>query len=235
MSMAKGIRRQWILIGLMVMSLTGGSLHAEEANVNPGINQYYYDAEFERWVNVFERPGRELYDRRHEIVKALELRPGMAVADIGAGTGLFTRLFSRQVGKSGRVYAVDISENFVRSIEGIAQDQGLDNIQGIVNTDKSTGLAANSIDLAFLADTYHHFEYPQNMLASIHRALRPGGRLVIIDFRKQPGISSSWVMSHVRADQTVVTWEVEKARFELVSDSSLLKSNYFLSFVKSDQ
>jgi len=233
--MAKAIRWQRLLIGLMVMSLPWATLFAEEANVNPGINQYYYDAEFERWVNVFERPGRELYDRRHEIVKALELRPGMAVADIGAGTGLFTRLFSKQVGKSGRVYAVDISENFVRSIERIAQEQGLENIQGLVNTDKSTALAVNSIDLAFLADTYHHFEYPQTMLASIHRALRPGGRLVIIDFRKQPGISSSWVMSHVRADQAVVTREVEKAGFVLVSDSSLLKINYFLSFVKSDQ
>lgn len=235
MPVAKGIKGQLLLIGFLVMTLPWGSLPAEEANVNPGINQYYYDAEFERWVTVFERPGRELYDRRHEIIQALDLRPEMAVADIGAGTGLFTRLISRQLGKSGRVYAVDISENFVRSIEGLAREQGLDNIQGIVNTDKTTGLPANSIDLAFLADTYHHFEYPQTMLGSIHRALRTGGRLVIIDFRKQPGVSSSWVMSHVRADQPAVVREVEEAGFSLVSDSSLLSTNYFLSFVKADQ
>ncbi len=216
------------------MGLVWTPLYAEEANVNPGINQYYYDAEFERWVSVFERPGRELYDKRQEIVQALGLQPGMAVADIGAGTGLFTRLFSGKVGVQGRVYAIDISENFVRSIEAMARQQGLDNIQGIVNTDKSTGLPASSIDLAYLADTYHHFEYPRTMLASIHAALREGGQLVIIDFRKQPGVSSSWVMSHVRADKNTVIQEVESAGFKLIADSDLLETNYFLSFIKRD-
>jgi len=232
--MVRSVDRRGLLIGVLLMGLVWAPLYAEEANVNPGINQYYYDAEFERWVNVFERPGRELYDKRHEIVQALELKPGMAVADIGAGTGLFTRLFSRKVGVQGRAYAIDISENFVRSIEGMARQQGLDNIQGIVNTDKSTGLPASSIDLAYLADTYHHFEYPRTMLASIHAALRDGGQLVIIDFRKQPGVSSSWVMSHVRADKNTVIQEVESAGFKLISDSDRLKTNYFLSFVKRD-
>lgn len=232
--MLKHVDRRGLLLGVILMGLVWTPLYAEEANVNPGINQYYYDAEFERWVSVFERPGRELYDKRQEIVQALGLQPGMAVADIGAGTGLFTRLFSGKVGVQGRVYAIDISENFVRSIEAMARQQGLDNIQGIVNTDKSTGLPASSIDLAYLADTYHHFEYPRTMLASIHAALREGGQLVIIDFRKQPGVSSSWVMSHVRADKNTVIQEVESAGFKLIADSDLLETNYFLSFIKRD-
>lgn len=219
-----------MFLALCLMTLTIG---AEEKNVNPGINEYYNDAEFQRWVSVFERPGREVYDKRHTIVESLDLIPGMVVADIGAGTGFYTHLFAEAVGDSGKVYAVDISENFIENILRIAKKQGLINIEGIISTPTSAGLAPASIDLAFICDTYHHFEYPQTMLASIHKSLRPGGKLVIIDFRKQPGVSSRWVMSHVRASEVTVIKEVETAGFRLVAQHNLLHSNYFLTFVKN--
>lgn len=219
-----------MFLALCLMTLTIG---AEEKNVNPGINEYYNDAEFQRWVSVFERPGREVYDKRHTIVESLDLIPGMVVADIGAGTGFYTHLFAQAVGDSGKVYAVDISENFIENILRIAKKQGLKNIEGIISTPTSAGLAPASIDLAFICDTYHHFEYPQTMLASIHKSLRPGGKLVIIDFRKQPGVSSGWVMSHVRANEVTVIKEVEAAGFRLVAQQDLLLSNYFLTFVKN--
>ena len=219
-----------MLLTLCLMALPIG---AEEKNVNPGINEYYNDAEFQRWVSVFERPGREVYDKRHTIVESLDLIPGMVVADIGAGTGFYTHLFAEAVGDSGKVYAVDISENFIENILRIAKKQGLINIEGIISTPTSAGLAPASIDLAFICDTYHHFEYPQTMLASIHKSLRPGGKLVIIDFRKQPGVSSGWVMSHVRANEVTVIKEVEAAGFRLMAQQDLLLSNYFLTFVKN--
>ena len=158
------------LVLLLALSLEIASLDAAEQNVNPGINRYYYHAEFEHWVNVFERPGREVYDKREAIVAELGLNPGMTVADIGAGTGFFTHIFAKQVGSSGRVYAVDISENFIRNILQRTKAQDLNNIEGIVNDQQETKLPANSVDLAFLCDTYHHFEYPQTMLASIYKA-----------------------------------------------------------------
>ena len=96
-----------IFLALCLMAIPIG---AEEKNVNPGINEYYNDAEFQRWVSVFERPGREVYDKRHTIVESLDLIPGMVVADIGAGTGFYTHLFAEAVGDSGKVYAVDIFE-----------------------------------------------------------------------------------------------------------------------------
>jgi predicted methyltransferase len=219
---------------LFALSLGTTALIAAEQNVNPGINNYYYDAEFEHWVSVFERPGREVYDRRHDIVNALRLKPGMAVADIGAGTGFYTHLFAKQVGNSGQIYAVDISENFVQNILRAAKAQGLDNVKGIVNNQQNTKLPTNSVDLAFICDTYHHFEYPQTILASIHQALRPGGQLIIIDFRKQHGVSSGWVMSHVRANEATVIREVESAGFRLTEKSQLLHENYFLKFTKND-
>jgi len=219
-----------MFLTLCVVTLPIG---AEEKNVNPGINQNYYDAEFQRWVNVFERPGREVYDKRHTIVSSLALKPGMEIADIGAGTGFYTHLFAEVAGDSGKVYAVDISENFIENILRIAKKQGLNNIEGIISTPTSAELALASIDLAFICDTYHHFEYPQTMLASIHQALRPGGQIVIIDFRKQPGVSSGWVMSHVRANESTVIKEVEAAGFRLVAQQDLLHSNYFLTFEKN--
>lgn len=218
-----------VLIGFVINPVA-----AKEQNVNPGINEYYYDAEYEHWVSVFERTGREVYDKRQAVVAALELQPGMRVADLGAGTGFYTFLFAQQVGESGRVYAVDISENFVAHIQQIARSRNLHNIEGIVNSQQSTKLPAESLDLIFVCDTYHHFEYPNTMLASIHQALRRNGQLVIIDFRKQPGTSTSWVMSHVRADEEAVISEVETAGFKLLEQPTLLRENFFLKFVKID-
>ncbi|MFO8024778.1 class I SAM-dependent methyltransferase [Thiohalophilus sp.] len=218
-----------MLLGLTLLLPATSPLNAQES-VNPDINRHYQDPDFERWQSTFERPGREVYDRRHAIVDALELEPGIRIADVGAGTGLFTRLFAKQVGDTGKVYAVDIAENFVENVLRTSREQGLNHVEGVVNDQKSTRLPEQSVDWVFLSDTYHHFEYPGDMLASIHRALRPGGKLAIIDFRKQPGRSSSWVMSHVRANKDQVIDEVTDAGFELERDLPLLEENYFLIF-----
>jgi predicted methyltransferase len=154
----------------------------------------------------------------------------MAVADIGAGTGLFTLQFARAVGPDGRVYAVDLAPNFVAGVLARARAEGLANVAGIVNSERDVALPAASIDLAFICDTYHHFEYPGDTLASIRRALRPGGTLLLVDFRREPGSSSSWVMGHVRAGREQVIAEVEAAGFRLLADEGLLRSNYFLRF-----
>jgi ubiquinone/menaquinone biosynthesis C-methylase UbiE len=227
------LHRRLFLFSLLVLLLAAGTLAAQEQSVRPGINRSYEHPNWQQWVNTFERRGREVYERRHAIVAASAVRPGMAVADIGAGTGLFTRLFARAVAPGGTVYAVDISDTFVENILRTCRAQGLDNVQGIVNTPHDTGLAEDKIDLAFVTATYHHFEYPDDMLASIHRALRRNGRLIIIDFRRDPRISSRWVMSHVRGDRQQVIREVQAAGFRLLDDKPLLRTNYFLEFKKS--
>ena len=220
---------------LTVPALPDSGLQAvEERSVSPGINSYYRDPDWQQWVNTFERPGREVYDRRHAIIDASGVRPGDVVADIGAGTGLFTRLFAERVGPEGKVYAVDISQTFIRNIMWAAGEHGYSNIEGIVNSDRDVSLPAASIDMAFLVDTYHHFEYPRSMLASIHAALKQGGELVIIDFRRDPQRSSRWVMGHVRAGKDTVIEEITGAGFRLVDDMPLLRTNYYLVFRKLD-
>ena len=208
-------------------------LAAQEQNVRPGINRHYEQPDWQHWVQVFENPQRELYARRQAIIEASNVQPGMNVADIGAGTGLFTRLFAQRVAPAGRVYAVDISATFISNILRSCHEHGIENVAGIVNTDHETGLPHNSIDLAFVANTYHHFEYPRSMLASIHEALRDDGRLVIIDFYRDPHISTPWIIGHVRAGKDTVIREINAAGFRLVADRKVLASNYFLVFGKT--
>ena len=224
------LSRPMIRYLLLALSLFAAAVVADEQNINPDINKRYQEPDYSVWVERFERPGRDVFNHRLEIVTAANVQPGMVVADIGAGTGLFTRLFSPSVGPAGKVYAVDIAGNFVHEIMRHARTQGLENIEGIVSTQKDTGLPPGSIDLAFVCATYHHFEYPRTMLQSIHRALRPDGGLVVIDFRKIEGTSSKWVMGHARANRAAVVQEIEGEGFELIDERDFLGANYFLRF-----
>ena len=231
----KFINNHLRIILLLPALLLAFSSIAQEQSVRPGINRHFVDPDWQRWVNTFERPGREVYDRRHAIVAACNVRPGMDIADIGAGTGLFTRLFAPGVEPGGTVYAIDISRPFIDNILRTSREQGLTNVKGIVNTPYEVGLPADSIDLAFITDTYHHFEYPRQTMASIHQALREDGRVIIIDFRRIPRFSSPWVMQHVRTNQAQVIEELEVYGFRLVADKALLRTNYFLEFVKTEK
>lgn len=206
-----------------------------EQNVNPGINSYYEDPDVTQWRGVFEREGREIWDRREDIVSQLRLTQGQAVADIGAGTGFFTLLMAQEVGATGKVYAVDIARNFVDAAVARAREAGLDNVAGVVNDQNSVKLPPNSIDMAFISDTYHHFEFPKSTLRSIYAALKPGGDMVIIDFIRDPEVSSSWVHSHVRAGEREVIAEVEASGFELVEDLDFLQTQYYLRFRKKEE
>jgi ubiquinone/menaquinone biosynthesis C-methylase UbiE len=220
------------LLGLFV-AFFALSTNAQEQSVKPGINDAFKDPAVDEFVGRFEVESREVFTHRNAIVKACGLRPGMVVADVGAGTGLFTRLFAEVVGDKGRVMAVDIAPKFIAHIEETARKAGLRNVVGVVGTDRSVELPADSVDLAFVCDTYHHFEFPLRTLETIHRALRPGGRLIVIDFHRIEGKSSEWVLGHVRAGQEVFTAEILKCGFRLAGEEPLLKENYFLRFEKS--
>lgn len=220
---------RYFLLLQLILYLSTAAI-AVEQNVNPGINKPMVDPDYEVWVQRFEHPGREVFDLREAIVKAANIQTGMDIADIGAGTGFYTRLFASAVGPMGKVYAVDIAENFIDEIVSQAEKAGMNNVIGIVNSQKETSLKAGSIDLAFVCDTYHHFEYPRTMLRSMFHALRQGGSLIVIDFRKIKGVSSNWVMSHTRANKETVIREIESEGFVLTEDQDFMKANFYLRF-----
>lgn len=199
---------------------------------SPEINEQYQNPDFGRWQRNLETEGREVYEKRLAIVDAVALKPRQAVADVGAGTGLFTRLFAARVGPQGRVYAVDIARAFVDGNVQRARASRLENVVGIVSTQADTRLEAGSVDVAFICDAYHHFEDSKAMLASIRRALRPGGTLVIVDFERVPGVSPDWILKHVRAGKEDFRREIESAGFRYVEEVKLMRENYFLRFTK---
>ncbi len=179
---------------------------------------------------MFETAGREVFDKRREIVAALDIRPGMTVADVGAGTGVFSLLFAKAVSPQGVAIAQDVAPEFLRGIEARARHEKLGNVRTVQGGEKDAKLPPAAIDLVFVCDTYHHFEYPQAMLASLHAALKPGGRLAVIDYEKIPGRSSAWVMGHVRAGRETVIAEIEAAGFRLHKSHALLRENFFIEF-----
>jgi predicted methyltransferase len=222
--------RHTVLLALLVTALP---LHAQEKSVKPGINKSFDKPDVPQFVGRFEREGRDVYDRRNEIVAALGLKPGMSVADIGAGTGLFTRMFSPIVGENGKVYAVDIADEFIAHIVRLAKDQKQNNIIGVVCNQDSVELPAESVDLVFICDTYHHFEFPHKTMRTIHKALRPGGQVVLIDFHRIEGVSREWVLGHVRAGQEVFSQEIVDAGFKQIEEKKgLLHESYFVRFEK---
>ena len=207
-----------------------------ETSVKPGINKSFLDPNLDvnSFTERFEGESREIYVERAQILAALQIEPGMVLADIGAGTGLFTGPMAGATGDQGKVYAVDIAQPFLDQIQRRAAEQKLSQIETVLCTEDSVELAGNSIDLAFICDVYHHFEYPRSTLASLFRALRQGGKMVIVDFERIPGKSRDWVLEHVRAGKATTRAEVEAAGFVFVDEVEVagLKENYLIRFRK---
>tara|TARA_R110002073_G_scaffold20123_8_gene72589 strand:- start:113 stop:889 length:777 start_codon:yes stop_codon:yes gene_type:complete len=208
-------------------------------SVNPGINDGFLDPEMDvqAWVERFEVESREVYHARDAIMAQLNLKPGDRVADVGAGTGFYSLLMSTAVGSKGWVYAVDISPKFVQYLVDQFDQREVENVTTVMCDDDSVCLPPDSVDLAFICDVYHHFEFPEQTMQSIYNALRPGGRVVIIDFERIPGVSREWTLGHVRAGKATFIDEVQSVGFELTAERKIpgFKENYFLEFRKPDQ
>jgi SAM-dependent methyltransferase len=205
-----------------------------QSKTDPKINDAFKKPDVRAYVKKFESDEREAYVRRHEIVAALGLTPGMAVADIGAGTGLFTRLVAEKAGAKGKVYAVEISPEFLAHISADAKKRGTKQIVTLQGNQETSNLPKGSIDLAFLSDVYHHLERPQRYLGSLREALKPDGRLVVVEFDRVEGRSSAFVLKHVRAGRDVFIAEIESAGFKRVTATKppALKENFLAAFEK---
>ena len=192
----------------------------QEESVKPGINDRFLDPELnvDEWLGRFEIESREVYGARERVLDAIGLKQGQTVADIGAGTGFYSKLFASTVGESGWVYSVDIAPSFLKHINKQAEVDGVLNLTCVLGTERSVCLPPNSVEFVFICDTYHHFEYPQSTLASIRRALKPGGTLVVIDFERIPGESREWTLGHVRAGKEVFQKEIVDSGLTFVEE-----------------
>jgi ubiquinone/menaquinone biosynthesis C-methylase UbiE len=223
------------LLALIAAFVPG--ISAQQKSVSPDINKKYKDPKLKvtEWVERFEMEGREVYDQREKIVAATGVKEGDVVADVGAGTGLFTLIFAEKVGPEGKVLAVDIATPFLGNIAARADEKKIRNIDTILCTDRDARIRKETTDVVFICDTYHHFEYPQDTLATIHWGMKPGGTLVLVDFNRINGESSEWIMNHVRADKETFVKEIETSGFEKTDEADFLKENYLVKFKKKQK
>ncbi len=179
-------------------------------------------------------PHRDGKQRPKELVDALQLKPGMTVADIGTGVGYMLPWLSRAVGPGGRIIAEDIFPDFLDRAKATAQKENLPNVSFLLGTDRDTKLPASCCDLVLALDSYHHFDYPDAMLASIGKALRPGGRLAIVDYyKREEAMPNGRAMQHIRLDADGVVKEVESYGWRVVRQGEHNpKSQYIAVFEK---
>lgn len=132
-----------------------------------------------------EREDREHEERTDLLVTALQLKPGMVVADIGAGTGYLARRMAPAVAPGGKVLAVDVQPEMIAMLQSMVRQSGLTQIQPLIGAEDDVKLPASSVDLAIMVDVYHELAFPYEVLASVIRALKPGGQLVFVEYRAE--------------------------------------------------
>lgn len=159
-----------------------------------GIGKFYLGREIARVMGYglegegaawLERSSREREERLSLLVKSLRLKPGMVVADIGAGSGVVSLLMAEHLLPNGKVLAVDVQREMLDRLRQRLKKLGVQNIEPVLGTATSPMLPAKSIDLALFVDVYHEFEFPYEMMFAISKALKPGGRAVFVEYRKE--------------------------------------------------
>lgn len=132
-----------------------------------------------------ERPEREEEERLSVLVKLLKLKPGMVVADVGAGSGVITILMAREIGDNGKVMAIDIQKEMLQLLGEKLSRIGVKNVELVLGTEKSPKLERDSIDLAIMVDVYHEFRFPFEMMEELSKSLKPGGRVAFVEYRRE--------------------------------------------------
>ncbi len=205
--------------------------HAHKSSQPPSHNPSSHQHSFgdaEKWAGVFDDPARDAWQKPHEVIQALALKPEAVVADIGAGTGYFAVRLAHMVGK-GRVYAVDSEPGMVKHLAARAKKAGLKNLDAVLARPEDPRLPSPA-DLLLLVDVYHHIDRREAYFRRLQSMLKPGGRVAIIDFNESspvgPPKSERIAAAQVRA-------EMEKAGYALLQEHGFLPNQYFLVFGKA--
>lgn len=210
---------------LLVLALLSLPLSAQVATQ---ANERYQTPEGRKEVAANLRaPDRDQRQKPRELVQAMGLLPGMTVADVGTGIGYMLPFLSRAVGPYGKVIAEDIFDDYLTAARVLATNQQLTNIEFIKGTQNDPRLP--EVDEVLVLDAYHHFDYPQAMLAGIHRALKPDGKLVLVEYYKTAGaMPNNNALTHIRLNKPDVVKEIEANHFRLISERDQIKDSQYM-------
>ncbi|MEZ5921350.1 MAG: methyltransferase domain-containing protein [Parvularculaceae bacterium] len=187
----------------------------------------------EVFLDTMEVSSRELYAAREAVLSAAQISPGEKVVDIGAGTGLYTLLFAQAAGPDGVVYAEDIEPRFLKLINQRASDLDLDNVVAVLGRENNITLPENSVDAAFIADTYFYFGDRQAIMASVLHALKPGGRLIIVDYNLNPDAPDAAKHEQVTFGRAGLIDEIKSFGFEYEESPAIAGLNeYYMAVFK---
>ncbi|MCK5287041.1 MAG: class I SAM-dependent methyltransferase [Thermodesulfovibrionia bacterium] len=212
------------LTALCAYALTGC---AEQQKQHTSSSQGRFD-DINRWVKVFENPERNKWQKPEEVIKKLNLKNGDVIADIGAGTGYFTRLFARAVAPEGKAIGLDIENSMVKYMEEDARKLNLKNYRARVVKPDDPELEPHSVDVIFICNTYHHIQQRVDYLRRLSKSLSANGRVVIVDFYKKP-LPYGPPVDHKISKETVLK-EFREAGYNLTRSLEFLPYQYFLEF-----
>ena len=215
------------LFCVFAFALISVPLAAQDATKREAQEMHALHRDSQAYIAMLEDPKRDAYQKPHQVITALGLKPGEVIADIGAGSGYFSFRFAHHVGP-GRVYAVDISPDMILHMNRRSRDTGITNVTTVLAPPDDPLLPDSSLDHVFICDTWHHVEKQDQYLAKLKKMLKPGGQLVMIDFQKRDlPVGPPLGMKIARED---LVRQLEEGGFQLLKEHTFLPYQYFLVF-----
>jgi len=212
------------MLRALLLLAAAACLAGPAAAQSPPHAQHRFD-DAERWAHVFDDPKRDAWQKPHEVIQALALKPDAVVADIGAGTGYFAARLATMV-PQGRVYAVDLEPDMVEHLARRAKREKRDNLIAVQATAQDARLPEKA-DVILLVDVYHHIDQRDRYFSQLRASLKPGGRLAIVDFRID---SPAGPPKSARIAPDRVAAELKAAGYSLTQEHDFLPRQYFLVF-----
>jgi len=219
------LRREVILVGIIVSTLSLAP-HAQNQQQGGHPGRLFPPSD----LGLLDAPDRDLWQRPDQIMDAMGIADASVVADIGAGSGWFTIRLARRVGPQGKVYAEDVQKEMIAAIRRRVTREGLANVEAVLGLNNDPRLPANALDAILVVDAYHEVENRVAMLASLARALKPQGRIGVVDFKLDgtgPGPSPD-----ERVSPDAVVKDAAEAGLRLIRQEPFLQYQYFLIFGK---
>lgn len=202
---------------------------------NPdGIGKFYQDREIAKVMghqamDWLERNSREKQEQPQAVIDHLSLNPTDQVADLGTGTGYFAFRIASQISE-GKVYAVDIQPEMLNVVNNLKKRNQVNNVEAVLGTETDANLPSESIDLALMVDAYHEFAYPQEIMNSLYTALKPGGKVVLVEYRQENPMIM--IKPLHKMSQKQVKKELKIANFRWQKTQEFLPEQHFMVFQK---